>query len=211
MDSQFWHDKWNSNQIAFHQAEANPLLVEYLDVLKLNPGDTVFVPLCGKTLDIAWLLSQGYKVIGVELVELAVQQLFEELDVRPQITQLAKLKRYQFENIIIFVGDIFDLTAELLGDVDAVYDRAAFVALPPDMRVAYSRHINQNCQHAPQLLINYEYDQTVMAGPPFASTPQDIADHYGNTYQIDCLLSQQLADGLKGEPAKEYVWHMHTS
>jgi len=140
-----------------------------------------------------------------------VQQLFDELGVKAHITELDTLKRYQFDNLAIFVGDIFELSTQLLGQVDAVYDRAAFVALPPKMRVAYSSHINQLCQQAPQLLISYEYDQTVMAGPPFASKPQDIADHYGNTYQIDCLLSQQLADGLKGEPAKEYVWHMHTS
>ncbi len=208
MDSQFWHDKWNANQIAFHQAQANPLLVKFIDLLSLNNGDTVFVPLCGKTLDIAWLLSKGYKVVGVELVELAVQQLFEALGEQPKITKVSKLKQYQLDSLMIFVGDIFDLTTPLLGQIDAVYDRAAFVALPPEMRVSYSSHVNQISQQAPQLLISYQYDQALMAGPPFASTPQDIADNYGSLYQLDSLLTQDVATGLKGKPAQEYLWHM---
>ncbi len=209
MDSQFWHDKWNANQIAFHQAEANSHLVNYIDVLKLSEGDTVFVPLCGKTLDIAWLLSQGFNVVGAELVELAVQQLFDELSVEPNITKLGKFKLYQLDKLRIFVGDIFDLSQPLLDHVDAVYDRAAFVALPPEMRASYSGHVSQVSQQAQQLVISYEYDQSLIAGPPFASTADDIKDHYGATYKLDCLLTQPIAGGLKGKPANEHVWHLH--
>ena len=39
---------------------------------------SVFVPLCGKSLDMVWLLEQGFSVTGCEISELAVQQFFTE-------------------------------------------------------------------------------------------------------------------------------------
>lgn len=135
MDADFWHDKWDNNQIGFHQADGNPLLVKHFPALALQTGARVFVPLCGKTRDIAWLLAQGCRVVGAELSERAVQQLFAEMDVVPDVTEVGRLTRYTAEGIDVFVGDIFDLDKAVLGPIDAVFDRAALVALPQDMRV----------------------------------------------------------------------------
>ena len=65
MEPDFWHQKWQSNEIGFHKAEANPLLVEHFSALGLDAGARVFVPLCGKTLDIRWLLAQGLSLIHI--------------------------------------------------------------------------------------------------------------------------------------------------
>lgn len=211
MNPEFWHDKWHKQQLGFHLDEVNPLLVSHIHALNLKKQDCVFVPLCGKTRDIAWLLSQGFKVIGIELVELAVEQLFDELGVMPTIKKHDQLTQYTYDALTVFVGDVFELTAEMLGAVSAVYDRAAFVALPSDMRLRYSDHVTTISDNAQQLLINYAYDQAVMAGPPFASTEQDIAEHYGECYQLNILLKQALDGGLKGVPATEYVWHLTPS
>ncbi len=83
MDASFWHQRWEKNEIAFHERQANPLLVKYFDKLSLAQGRRVFVPLCGKTLDIAWLLSRGYRVAEAELSQVAIGQLFQELGVEP--------------------------------------------------------------------------------------------------------------------------------
>src|SRR6266404_8946226 len=107
MDEQFWLQKWEANQIAFHQGEANPLLVAHFDALSLPKGSCVFLPLCGKTLDIHWLLSSGHRVCGAELSPLATRQLFAELGVTPEITAIGPLSRYSAPGIDIFVGDIF--------------------------------------------------------------------------------------------------------
>jgi len=121
MDARFWHQRWEKNEIAFHASEANPLLLKYFKALSLAKGRRVFLPLCGKTLDISWLLSNGYRVAGAELSQIAIEQLFKELGVEPKVTELGESYHYSEKNIDIFVGDIFDLSSERLGPVDAVY------------------------------------------------------------------------------------------
>ena len=79
MEPNFWHERWQQNQLGFHESEANSLLVAHFDALSLAPNSRVFVPLCGKTRDIAWLLSKGHRVVGIELSQLAIEQLFTDL------------------------------------------------------------------------------------------------------------------------------------
>ena len=132
MEENFWHAKWENNQIGFHEAKPNPILIKYFHQLDLKDDSRIFVPLCGKTHDIQWILSQGHKVVGVELSDLAITQLFTSLGMKPEIKKTSNLKHYQAKNIDIFVGNFFDLTQSALGKVDAIYDRAALVALPEE-------------------------------------------------------------------------------
>ncbi|WP_051661053.1 thiopurine S-methyltransferase [Bosea sp. 117] len=209
MDAEFWHGKWRRGEIAFHQPEPNPLLTRNLPALGLPAGARLFLPLCGKSLDIGWLLAQGYRVAGAELSRMAIEQLFAELSVEPQITQDGPLLRFEAGNLVIFVGDIFDLDGARLGVVDAVYDRAALVALPQDMRTRYAAHLLALTRGAPQLLVTFEYDQAHQEGPPFAVGEADVRRHYGATHELARLEWQELAGGLKGLcPAAEVVWRL---
>jgi thiopurine S-methyltransferase len=212
MEPDFWHKKWESNVIGFHKEEPNPLLVSNIEALVLSKGSRVFVPLCGKTLDIAWLLSQGHRVVGIELSVIAVNQLFESLQLEPTIIQKGKLTHYSADSIDIYVGNIFDLTKTDLGIVDAIYDRAAFVALPLEMRMRYSQHLIAITNSAPQLLVTFEYDQAVMNGPPFATTNLEINQHYQNVYDLTLLTTEVVEGGLKGQfEAVENVWLLKKS
>jgi thiopurine S-methyltransferase len=207
MQHDFWHAKWQKNEIGFHLPEANPLLVAYFSALQLAPQSRVFLPLCGKTLDIAWLLAQGFQVAGAELSAIAVEDLFKNLKLTPSITPLGEVANYHAENLDIFVGDIFKLKQKQLVQVDAVYDRAALVALPEEMRKLYTKHLMALTQNAPQLLICFEYDQTLHAGPPFSISAKEVQQHYADYFDVDLLTAVNMADGLKGKyPAKEYVW-----
>lgn len=207
MKHDFWHNKWEKNEIGFHLPEANPLLVKYFSTLNLKTGARVFLPLCGKTLDIAWLLAQGYRVAGAELSQVAIEDLFANLNLTPSITKLGEITHYSATNIDMFVGDIFKVTPAMLGKVDAVYDRAALVALPEDMRKAYTTHLMALTNKAPQLLICFEYDQSVHEGPPFSICADEVKQHYQTTYDLTLLASEALPDGLKGKhPATEEVW-----
>ncbi len=207
MQHDFWHDKWHKNEIGFHLPEANPLLLKHFSALQLKQGARVFLPLCGKTLDIAWLLAQGYHVLGAELSEVAIRDLFASLNLTPSITKLAEITHYSATNIDVFVGDIFKLSPSLLGQVDAVYDRAALVALPTEMRKLYTAHLLALAQSAPQLLICFEYDQSVQAGPPFSISAQEVSQHYHANYAIHLLASVEVNGGLKGRcAATEHVW-----
>ena len=207
MEESFWHQKWERNEIAFHQRESNPLLVKYFGDLSLPQRSRVFVPLCGKTRDIHWLLSQGYQVAGAELSQLAVEQLFADLGVEPNITAVDSLSRYSANNIDIFVGDIFGLSGSLLGQIDAIYDRAALVAFPEPMRDRYAVHLVDITDHAPQLLISYEYDQRLLNGPPFSISDDEVIRRYQESYNLKLLAKVEVEGGLKGRcAATENVW-----
>lgn len=206
MEHSFWHDRWESGRIGFHEGRPNQLLVRHFSALAVPDGGRVFVPLCGKTLDIGWILSRGHTVVGAELSELAIRQLFEELGVDPAISDLGALKRYSATDIEIFVGDIFALSPEMLGPVDAVFDRAALVAMPDEMRADYATHIVDLTGAAPQLLVCFEYDQRLQGGPPFSIARDEVHRRYSGVYRITELARESLAGGMKGIPAWESVW-----
>lgn len=207
MDANFWHQKWEQNEIGFHRPTVNPLLISHFGALNLVKGSRIFLPLCGKTLDIGWLLANSYRVVGVELSEMAVRQLFIGLGVEPQVTKNSGMQCYHAENIDIFVGDLFHLTATMLGPVDAIYDRAALVALPEAIRSRYTTHLMALTHKTPQLLICFEYDQTLLEGPPFSIGSAEIDRHYAASYELRLLESTEVSGGLKGEcAARENVW-----
>lgn len=207
MDPSFWHQRWEKNEIGFHEGNPNQLLVAHFHELSVAKGRRVFVPLCGKTLDISWLLSRGYRVAGAELSQLAIEQLFMDLGMQPEIETVGNVEQWSANNLDIFVGDIFELSGKMLGQVDAVYDRAALVAFPADLRTRYSAHLMEMTDKAPQFLICYEYDQSLMEGPPFSVSDEEVHRHYATTYDLTLIASTQVAGGLKGKaPAKENVW-----
>jgi thiopurine S-methyltransferase len=173
----------------------------------LPKGGRVFLPLCGKTLDIHWLLSKGHRVCGAELSPLAIEQLFVELGVTPEIVEIGPLSRYSAPGIDIFVGDIFKLARDTLGPIDAVYDRAALVALPETMRGRYAAHVVEITGRAPQLLISFDYDQSLIDGPPFSVDRTDVERLYAERYELTLLGSPDVEGGLKGKvAAREDVW-----
>jgi len=207
MDADFWQNRWATNKIVFHEKDGNKLLARHFDVIEMPKGARYFLPLCGKTGDIARLLGKGYKVVGIELAETAIQQLFQELDVNPEISDVGPFKHYSAQDLEIFVGDVFQLTSEILGVVDAVYDRAALVALPVDMRPRYSAHLAEITRHAKQMLITFEYDQNDMDGPPFNVDEAEIRAHYAEAYEIELIRRIDIPGGLKGlVKSNETVW-----
>ena len=197
MEKHIWLERWENGQIGFHIDEVNPLLVEHFKELELPLASRIFVPLCGKTHDIDWLLSKGFCVVGVELSEIAVKELFEQLGEKPYTMQEGELIHYSADNLDIFVGDIFALTSEVLGNVDAVYDRAAIVALPEEMRMNYSKHILSLAPDTPQLMTTVVYDQSLMNNSPFSVDGEELERLYGEHYTIKKLDEMHVEGGLK--------------
>lgn len=193
MQPEFWHDRWARHQIGFHESAVNPLLVEHFPSLgKMRPGSRVFVPLCGKTLDIDWLLARGHNVVGIELSPVAVAELHERVG-HPA-------------GLDVIVGDFFELTAGRIGAIDAVYDRAALIALPPGMRQRYVAHLKAITACAPQLLITLAYDQNVVDGPPFSVSDDEVHALYDD-FKCERLATPQSQ--IKGRvPAIETVWRL---
>jgi thiopurine S-methyltransferase len=201
MEHTFWHNKWEINQVGFHLDYVHPLLKRNLELFQVNgvlknPGK-IFIPLCGKTLDIEFLLSQGFEVAAVELSEIAVKEVFNQLKIVPVISSWLGGEVYQYENLTIFVGDYFSLTQKEIGSISFVYDRAALIALPEKMRLEYAQHMAKITQYAPQLLITLDYDQNIASGPPFAVSSQEVEALYGGIYPIQLL---EEADIIEEEP-----------
>ncbi len=212
LDTLYWQKRWQENNIAFHEGAENELLTHHLGKLELIKGSRIFIPLCRKTRDIAWLLSKGYSVAGIELSEIAVQALFFELGITANVktittTNKQTLIQYSAPNIDIFVGDVFHLSKESIGDVDAIYDRAALAALSKPTRIKYSNHLINITAAAPQLLITYIYDQQLMEGPPFSIVEDEIQQHYAETYTLQLIEGRRIIHGFKNNITPlETVW-----
>jgi thiopurine S-methyltransferase len=160
MDPAFWRARWQSNDIGFHQPHIHELLQEHWPGLKLPPGSTVFVPLCGKSLDMVWLAQQGHRVIGAELSELAIDDFFAERGLSPTTTTTGDFVVKSADAYEIWRGDIFELPNEATAGVAGVYDRAALIALPPSLRRRYAEKLTALLPSpAPILLITLDYDR----------------------------------------------------
>jgi len=194
MDPQYWQQRWQRNEIGFHRSEVNPLLIRHWPALQLSPGARVLVPLCGKSRDLWWLQQQGFAVVGVELSRIAVAQFFAEAGLTPTVSELGALSLWRAAGIELYCGDLFQLDASRLGAVDGWYDRAALVALPATLRVAYARHLHHLVAQAPGLLITLEYDQVRVEGPPFAVAPSEIETLHGAHFSLRELACQRSDD-----------------
>lgn len=134
MDPTFWRERWQKKEIGFHQPAYHTLLLKHWPQLQLAPGSRVFVPLCGKSLDMVWLAEQGHRVVGAELSELAVDEFFAERGLAPTVRTVGNFTVKAAGPYELWCGDIFELPREAVADVAGVYDRAALIALPPDLQ-----------------------------------------------------------------------------
>ena len=198
MHPEFWHQRWADNQIGFHQDTPTPLLLKHWPSLGVAPGAQVFVPLAGKSLDMAWLASQGHRVLGVELSKLAVEQFFAGNGLQPEVRETQYGRHYEAGGIELILGDAFGLDAELLRDCSAVFDRAALIALPPELRLRYAGELYaalpDGCRG---LLVTLEYPQEQMAGPPFSVAEPEVVQHYAPDWHVRRL---ERRDILSQEP-----------
>lgn len=193
MEKDFWLERWEREEIGFHQNEINPHLREYWPELRLAHGSEVFVPLCGKSRDMLWLREQGHSVLGVELSAIAVQAFFKENGDTPQRMANEKFERYATDGIRILCGDFFDLGKDDLAQVGAVYDRASLVALPPEMRERYARHLVSILPPGtPILLMTFDYPQAEMSGPPFAVSVNEVESLYREHAEIRLLTQLEV-------------------
>ena len=190
----FWQNRWQSQQIGWHRAEYNDLMVKHWPSLNVPDGGEVLVPLCGKSLDMLWLAEQGYSVVGLDMVEQAVQTFFEENELEIVSTKTGKHVRYSSPPFTIFQGDFFQLKEGTV-NADAWYDRAAMIAIPLASRKAYVDQIRKQTKpNAVGLLITFAYPQKEMEGPPFALHDEHVFELFSNGFEVECLENIDLGD-----------------
>jgi thiopurine S-methyltransferase len=185
---EFWHDRWRTGQVGFHQSAVDRHLAEYWPRFELPAASRVFVPLCGKSLDLKWLRDRGHTVIGVELSAVALESFCMENGIPARRRSLGDFDVYEAEGLKLFRGDFFALTTEMLGSVAAIYDRAALISWTPELRDSYVAHLTAlTSPGTKSLLITVEYQQDQMSGPPFSVSAGDVGRLYAPHHAIKQL------------------------
>ncbi len=197
MKASFWHERWERAEIAFHKQNVDLHLQQLWNRLNLRTGQRVFVPLCGKSLDMLWLAGEGHPVTGVELSPLAVEAFFDENRLLARRSTEGGFHVWEAEEIRILNGDFFDLEPAHLADCAAFYDQASLIALPPAMRAEYVRHLDAVLPPgASGLLMTLEYDQAMRPGPPFSVSEAEVRMLFEPAYDVELLLGlDALAKG----------------
>jgi thiopurine S-methyltransferase len=182
LDPSFWFERWELGQTGFHENVVHRDVQEHVDLL----GPRVLVPLCGKSLDLGWLAGQGREVVGVELSEIAARQVLADAE----FEDAGSHRALRDGRLTVLVGDIFDATPEAVGTFDAVWDRAALVALDPPRRERYVRTVRSLLKPGGRLLLNFfEYEGT-MSGPPFSVPQAEVQAAYGD-WSIEVLRDEE--------------------
>ena len=195
MDTNFWLERWENRQIGFHQEQINPCLERFWPTLVPGSGDRVFVPLCGKSQDMRWLLERGYNVIGSELSTLAVEAFFVESGLKPEIHPEPRYTRWKHGSIEILCGDFFSLNPADVGTIDAFYDRASLIALTPAQRTVYAKQLAALVgKDTTGLLITLDYNQLESSGPPFAVSTAEVDRLFSDSFEIRQVFSCDALD-----------------
>ena len=186
-----WLNRWENNKIGWHAEQINSQLIEYLSELNLAKKDKIFVPLCGKSLDMIYLLNQGLSIVAVEMSDLAIEQFFKENKLPFKTSKINSFKLYEGERIQIYCGDFFALNSKHLDAVKAVYDRASLIALDKVLRQKYVKHLNDIIDVDVRiLLLTLDYPQHQRIGPPFAVSKTEVDLLFGMSFQcreLNCI------------------------
>jgi len=194
-----WLEFWANNETNWHSDVVTQELEKYLGLLKLESGDTVFVPLCGKSLDMIYMLNRGFSVIGVEVSEIGIKQFFHENGLDFTISQVGEFDLYSAKNIEIYCGDFFSLTSKHLCGVKAVFDRKSLIALDRNLRQKYVKHLNDIISLGVRiLLITLHYPQHQMSGPPFSVDKSEVESLFSMAFNYQELKPfQDIENGSK--------------
>ena len=176
MQQDFWLECWDKGNIGFHRTDVHPLLRQWWPTLNIAGNAPVWVPLCGKTLDMPWLRNQGHQVRGVELSRRALDDFISEQHLQLTWQAQPPLNVASGDGYQLYQGDLFDCGPRQLEDIAALYDRAALIALPENLRRDYVQHMRNNVQAGtPLLLITMSYPPGSIQGPPFSVSAQEVA------------------------------------
>jgi len=188
MEPEFWQQRWRENRIAFHEGRVNRHLETFWLRVDAREGELVLVPLCGKAFDLAWLRSRGHRVIGVELSERACRAFFAERGIEPTVTEQGPFVRFSHDYIELLCGDFFDLEPGHVHGATLIYDRAALIALPAELRPRYCEHLTRLMGAGTRgLLITLNYPPQDFHGPPFAVDDSEVRGHLSRHFDLQRL------------------------
>ncbi len=194
MDTNFWKARWKNRQTGFHLDKIHPQLQRYFSqCFSVAP---VFIPLCGKALDIYYLNKEmRCPVVGVEVAEQALLEFGEEQQIELSKTRHNNFSLFHSGDLKLYCGDIFEMSGNEVASVHQVYDRAALIALPEAMRKRYVEHLLSILPRPISLmLITLEYPQEEMTGPPFSVAQNEVLKLFSSASKIERLHYKSIID-----------------
>ncbi len=210
MEHKFWQERWETKNIGFNQPEPNKFLREY--GLKLfGENKNVFVPLCGKSVDMLWFYENSFNVLGCELVGTACCEFFTENNIKCTTNPYDNFIAHTSEDnkITILEGDLFRITQEIIAEynINAIYDRASLVALPKDMRKKYAEHIKNITKNRSikYFLIVFEFGSP--SGPPFSVPYEEIKELYSSDFAIK-KIDEDVVKFKEGDTRKRILYFL---
>ena len=185
-----WLERWRKGTTGWHRSDINPQLIENINQLVEARFQKIFVPLCGASLDMKYLIDQGFHVVGVELSSLAIDRFFNENQIEYKVSKVGDFDLYQGKNIDIYCGDFFKLKRDYLDEVSYIYDRAALIALNPDLQKKYVGHLKEILPNGSKiLLLTMFYPENEMEGPPFSVGDDNVEDLFAEFKEIKKISS----------------------
>jgi thiopurine S-methyltransferase len=198
VDAGFWQARWDEEKIGFHEGKPNRWLERRIDVIEAGPSSgesstprRVLVPMAGKSVDVAWLAGRGHRVVAVELVEKAIQAFFAEAGLEPARDPAGAFDRWEAGGVVFLRGDVFDLEPAVVdaaagGPLDAIYDRAAHIALDPADRARYVATLMALLPPGGRtLLVGFQHG--LESGPPFDLTPDQVRELFALHGEVELL------------------------
>jgi thiopurine S-methyltransferase len=193
MKAEYWHQRWEEKNIPFHEGRVNGYLKIYFERMNCYPGDRVFVPLCGKALDMKWICDQGCEVLGVELSPIAVAEYFKENEIEFRCSREHPFDVLSGGGATLLCGDVFDMGAAHFQGISGIYDRAAYIAFDPAGRRRYAEFFCAMLpKGAPLLLLTLEYPQSLMDGPPFSVSEAEVRERFTSRYHVVHLETRDI-------------------
>jgi thiopurine S-methyltransferase len=209
--------QWNADKIGWHESGVNESLLKHggkiipnFDKEETTCGNPVrvFFPLCGKSVDMAFLSKRQAvaEVVGVDGVRKALEEFGTEnpdLEIKPVSSQNGRHERLEGTKITLLKGDFFDLDEEATnGRFEAIIDRASLVAIQPTLREDYVQVMSKLIQPGGKILLivieRRSGTEEDMNGPPFSVPEAEVRRLYEGQ---DWVESVTLIDD-NGEKAK---------
>ncbi|GKY92795.1 hypothetical protein MPSEU_000249200 [Mayamaea pseudoterrestris] len=206
-----WKSRWDDNKIGWHEASPHESIINHGHLLFPTVNDhaaltadssscskplRVFVPLCGKSVDMAYFAKQDFvqEVVGVDGIQKALDAFAAEhadLNLQPAepIGQYDQLKG---EKITLLRGDFFEMDeADTSGRFDVIFDRASMVAIEPSLREDYLKTIGRLLAPGGKiLLVTIERTSGTdedKGGPPFSIPEAEVRRLYEAQTWVDSV------------------------
>ncbi|XP_039265959.2 thiopurine S-methyltransferase-like [Styela clava] len=215
-----WKKFWNSAPvIPFQLNEFNPELLKREKMLFPIPDKKyrVLFPLCGKSYDMKWVADKGHTVIGVDCSEKALTDFFNEHGMTFVVKNDGSFKILQSTtagcNIMLYVGDFFNLPSASFEKCDAVFDYGSVIAIKPEERRKYADVINKKTtRDVNYLLCAFDFNGYMDPKPPtYANSPVMVVDAFGDIFNIKPILDVDRERYLRGVPkpvAREHYYYL---